>query len=118
MPTHPRALVSQDVVVKNSVLWNQGFGNCQEIGFELYNARVSNITFDSNTCFHQSGSIASIHNGGAAVVEDVLYTNITAQGVFTNVPWKPSQWSLRFVMLTIPYGQYSGPDVSKRGSVR
>eukprot|EP00037_Helgoeca_nana_P015220 m.142361 g.142361 ORF g.142361 m.142361 type:complete len:508 (+) comp22918_c0_seq1:117-1640(+) len=104
---------TQDVVVRHSILWNQAHGNCQEIGYELWNNRVSNITFDSNFCIHQSGSIASIHNGGHAVVESVLYTNITAMGL----DGPPSPWSLQFVEVVVTYGRYSGNDTAKRGAI-
>lgn len=38
------------------VLYNQRYGNCQEIGFELFNKFVRNVTFDSNVCIRQNGA--------------------------------------------------------------
>ena len=39
------AVETANLLVRDSVLWNQRFGNCMEIGFELFNADVHNRTF-------------------------------------------------------------------------
>ena len=70
---------SKNLVVRDSILWNQRYGNCMEIGFELFNAEIYNVTFVRNVCLHQSGSVMSIHNGGQANVHDVHYGDIVVQ---------------------------------------
>jgi hypothetical protein len=70
---------TQDLMIRDSIFWNQRYGNCMEIGFELFNAAIHNITFMRNVCLHQSGSIMSIHNGGQSVVRSVRYQDIVAQ---------------------------------------
>ncbi len=35
-----------NLLVRDSVLWNQRFGNCMEIGFELFNAAIHNRTYN------------------------------------------------------------------------
>ena len=42
---------TRDVVVRDSVLFPHG--NCMEIGFELFNNAVRNVTFERNVCLHQ-----------------------------------------------------------------
>ena len=36
------AVDTANLLVRDSVLWNQRFGNCMEIGFELFNAAIYN----------------------------------------------------------------------------
>lgn len=44
---------TEGVVVRNCVLYNQRYGNCMEIGFELFNQHVRNISFENIVCLHQ-----------------------------------------------------------------
>eukprot|EP00039_Didymoeca_costata_P033616 m.43262 g.43262 ORF g.43262 m.43262 type:complete len:506 (+) comp9960_c0_seq1:157-1674(+) len=106
-----------NIVVKNNLFWNQLYGNCMEIGFELYNAEVRNITFQSNICMHQSGSILSIHDGGRANVHDIMYKDIEALGVLMEPENTSPVYGLKVIDLQIAFGRYSGPDVSQRGYI-
>jgi hypothetical protein len=56
-----------------------------EIGFELYNKAVSNITFERNLCVHQMMNVFSIHNGGHAAVSGITYRDIIVEGVIGTV---------------------------------
>ena len=123
---------TSDVVIRDSVLWNQRFGNCMEIGFELFNAQIHNISFERNVCLHQSGSIMSIHNGGQAAVHDVRYTDIVAQTLAPSAMGYQAKGCrgngcLMLFDLSVVFGQYCrvGPppkgdgctDPSLRGSI-
>ena len=122
------AMNTQNLVVRNSVFWNQRYGNCMEIGFELFNAQVRNITFEHNVCLHQSGSIMSIHNGGQSRVHDVQYRNIIAQTLASDqARGCDGNGCLMMFDMRVVYGQYCrvGPpphgdgcsDPSLRGSI-
>ena len=60
-----------DIVVRDSLFFPHG--NCMEIGFELFNNHVKNVTFERITCLHQMMNAFSIHNGGHANVSEITY---------------------------------------------
>lgn len=115
------AMETRDVVVRDSVLWNQREGNCMEIGGELYNAAVRNVTFERCACLHQQGSVMSIHNVGHAAVHGITYRDIVAEGVTPRPgadPFFHPQWGLKLFDLQISQNaRYSGPDMTRRGFI-
>lgn len=72
-----------DIVVRHSVFWNMPTGgNGIETGFELRNHRVHDIRFEDIDLIHvERGSAISIHNGDAAVVENISFDNIRVEDV-------------------------------------
>ena len=121
------AVDTLNISVSHSTLFNQAHGNCMEIGYELWNQRVEGITFDSNVCIHQVGSVMSIHNGGRAVVSGVSYRNIVVQGLYWpeyeggRVEHDPT-WGLKLIEARIAYGQFCRPsngchDPNERGTI-
>jgi len=69
-----------DVEVRRSVFWNAEWGNALEIGFELHAPRVHRIVWrECDILREQGGAVFSIHNGDAAVVEDVLFRDIRVE---------------------------------------
>ena len=55
-------------------------GNGLEIGFETRNRRIHDIRFEDIDIIHvERGSAISIHNGDAAVVEDVTFDDIRVE---------------------------------------
>lgn len=65
------------ILVDQCVFWNALWGNAFEIGFELNSAAVKNITFKNSDIIHvEAGAVLSIHNAGAATVNNVLFDNI------------------------------------------
>ncbi len=73
----------KNVLVRHSVCWNMPVGgNGVETGFELRNHPVHDIRFEDIDLIHvQRGSAISIHNGDAAVVENVTFDNIRVEDV-------------------------------------
>jgi len=72
----------EDVVVTNSVMWNEIPGNAMEVGFELNNRLVKGIHFNNCDIIHVlRGAAFSIHNSGGAHVEDVSFENIRLEDV-------------------------------------
>ena len=77
-----RGIVTEDVSVERSVLWNSLPGNAMEIGFELRADAIRNVTFrDCDIIRVERGAAFSIHNGDNAVVENVLFENIRVEDV-------------------------------------
>lgn len=65
------------VLIENSVFWNTRGGNALEIGFELMGKTVQNIIFRNCDVIRvEKGAVFSIHNGGTATVQNVLFENI------------------------------------------
>lgn len=109
---------SRAIMVRDSFLWMQSYGNCMEIGYELWNSAISNVTFQRITCIHQAGSIMSIHNAGRAVVQDVLYEDVVAEGLWAFEDERPDQ-GLKVFDFIVTYGQYADPKArSARGSIQ
>ncbi|CAE8598629.1 unnamed protein product [Polarella glacialis] len=108
---------TRDVLVQDNVLWGQSYGNCMEIGFELWNAGVSNVSFIRNVCFHSARAAMSIHNAGHTAVHGIKYQDITVEGVFSNDISVDENQGLQLLDITIIAGRYSGPDLGRRGSV-
>ena len=103
------------------------FPHSMEIGYELFNQQVKGIVFSSNVCIHQVGSIMSIHNGGRAIVSDIQYSNIVAQGLYWpqyeggRVQHSP-MWGLKMIEARIAFGQFCRPsngchDPNDRGAI-
>ena len=74
-----RDIDSRNITVQDSVLFNQQHGNCMEIGVELNNRHISDVTFARIVCIHEKGAVMGIHNGGRAIVSNILWTDIVAQ---------------------------------------
>jgi hypothetical protein len=70
-----------NIVVKNSVMWNGIWGNGLEIGFETRADTIQNITFKNCDLIHVEGpeGTFTIHNGDRAVVKNVLYEDIRVE---------------------------------------
>jgi polygalacturonase len=70
-----------DVVVKNSVMWNGVWGNALEIGFETRTDTIKNITFLNIDIIHTEGpeGTFTIHNGDRAYVKNVRYEDIRVE---------------------------------------
>ncbi len=86
----------RDITVRKSVFWNMPWGNAIEIGFELRAARVEKILFDDIDIIRvERGAALSIHNGDAAVVEDVEFRNIRIEDA-----------QHKLIDLAVVYGQY------------
>lgn len=74
---------THNIAVRHDVLWNMPHGgNGVEIGFETRYKPIHNIHFDDLDMIHiEHGAAISIHNGDAAIVEDVSYNNIRVEDV-------------------------------------
>eukprot|EP00040_Diaphanoeca_grandis_P016011 m.82379 g.82379 ORF g.82379 m.82379 type:complete len:496 (-) comp25512_c0_seq1:161-1648(-) len=109
-PTH-------GIVVRDSILFPHG--NCMEIGFELWNDAVYNVTFERNICLHQMMNVFSIHNGGHAAVSGVTYRDILIEGLAAppNTVSHDQSYGLKVLDLQISQGRYSGPDMLNRGTI-
>jgi polygalacturonase len=72
---------TRNILVRRAVLWNMPTGgNGLEIGFEMRNRTASNIRFEDIDIIHvERGSAISIHNGDAAMVEDVVFDDIRVE---------------------------------------
>jgi len=72
---------THDITVRHSVMWNMPTGgNGLEIGFETRNRRIHTIRFEDIDLIHvERGSAISIHNGDAAMVEDVVFDDIRVE---------------------------------------
>ena len=102
------------VVVRDCLLFPHG--NCMEIGFELWNDKVTNVTFERNVCLHQMMNAFSIHNGGHAAVSGVTYRDILLEGVLGPLSHDES-YGYKLLDLQVSQGKYSGPDMARRGSI-
>jgi Glycosyl hydrolases family 28 len=72
---------THDIAVRHAVLWNMPTGgNGLEIGFETRNKPIHGVRFEDIDIIHaERGSAISIHNGDAAVVDDVAFDNIRVE---------------------------------------
>jgi hypothetical protein len=72
---------THDITVRHCVLWNMPTGgNGLEIGFETRNRPIRDIRFEDIDLIHvERGAAISIHNGDAAVVENVVFDNIRVE---------------------------------------
>ena len=69
-----------DVLITNSVLWNDRNGQGFEIGFEVRVDHIRNVTFRDCDIIHvKSGGAFSIHNGERANIEGILLENIRVE---------------------------------------
>jgi hypothetical protein len=105
---------TKDIIIRDSIFFPHG--NCMEIGFELWNTAVRNVTFERNLCMHQMMNVFSIHNGGHAAVSEITYRDITIEGIYGPVDHDQS-YGYKLVDLQISQGKYSGPDMGRRGSI-
>jgi len=77
---YPGEYATDNIVIKNCVLWNSIWGNAIEIGFELYSNEVKNIRFENIDIIHvEDGATLSIHNAGPAQVHNVVFDNIRVE---------------------------------------
>ncbi len=74
---------TENVTVKNSIIWNSTWGNALEIGFETRADTIKNIHFQNLDIIHVEGTEGcfTIHNGDRAVIKDVSYENINVEEV-------------------------------------
>jgi polygalacturonase len=105
---------TKNIVIRDSMFFPHG--NCMEIGFELWNNAVRNVTFERNLCLHQMMNAFSIHNGGHAAVSEITYRDIVIEGINGSVSHDQS-YGYKLVDLQISQGKYSGPDMARRGSI-
>jgi len=70
-----------DVIIKNSVMWNGVWGNALEIGFETRSDTIKNVTFKDCDLIHVEGpeGTFTIHNGDRAIVKNILYEDIRVE---------------------------------------
>ena len=75
---YPAEVPTDNILVKNCVIWSSTWGNALEIGFELWSNEVKNIRFENIDIIHneRDGAAMSIHNAGPAHVYNVSYDNI------------------------------------------
>ena len=71
----PRNEAVEDVRFSGCVCWC-GWGRTLEIGLETWASRFRNIVFEDCDLIHNGGGALSVHLGGPARVEDVVYRNI------------------------------------------
>ena len=76
-----RDVDTHDITVRHAVLWNMPTGgNGLEVGFESRNKPIHDIHFQEIDIIHvERGSAISIHNGDAAMIEDVTYDDIRVE---------------------------------------
>ncbi|MDF3128181.1 glycosyl hydrolase family 28 protein [Kiritimatiellaeota bacterium B1221] len=74
----------ENVLVENCTFFNAPAGNAMEIGHELNNEWVRNVTFRNIDvlCVHGQGAVFSIHNYAQALVEDIIFENIRIEHCF------------------------------------
>ncbi|MGJ8726732.1 MAG: glycosyl hydrolase family 28 protein [Roseibacillus sp.] len=73
---------TKDIEITRSVFWNTVWGNALEIGFELRSQETGQIHFHDNDIIRvEKGAAMSIHNGGRAVVSDILFKNLRFEDV-------------------------------------
>ena len=65
----------EDISVERCVCWC-GWGRTLEIGYETWAPYYRGIVFEDCDLIHNNGGALSVHLGGPAPVEDVLYRNI------------------------------------------
>jgi hypothetical protein len=69
-----------DILITNSVLWNDKSGQGFEIGFELRIDRIRGIIFRNCDIIHVRGGPAfSIHNGDRAQIMDILLEDVRVE---------------------------------------
>ncbi len=77
-----KGIVTEDILIENTVFWNSLPGNAMEVGFELKADAIRNVTFrDCDIIRVERGAAFSIHNGDNALVEDVRFENIRVEDV-------------------------------------
>jgi hypothetical protein len=72
---------THDIIVRHAILWNMPTGgNGLEIGFETRNHPIHDVRFEDIDIIHvERGSAISIHNGDAAIVENVVFDDIRVE---------------------------------------
>jgi len=74
---YPDTETSENILVRNCVLWNTIWGNAIEIGFELAATEVKNIRFQDCDIIHcEAGAAIAIHNTDYALVKDLVFEDI------------------------------------------
>lgn len=69
-----------DILITNSVLWNDESGQGFEIGFELRVDRIRGIIFRNCDIIHvRGGGAFSIHNGDRAQIRDILLEDVRVE---------------------------------------
>ena len=82
---------SRNITVRDSIMFPHG--NCMEVGFELFNNLVQDVSFVRNQCWHLMMSAMSVHDGGHAAVTNLTYRDIIVEGLYAppnTVPHDPS----------------------------
>ncbi len=91
-------LDTHDITVRRAILWDMPTGgNGLEIGFETRNQRIHDVRFEDIDIIHvERGAAISIHNGDAAIVENVVFDDIRVEDVRRKL--------IDFVVLYAQYG--------------
>lgn len=77
-----KGIVTEDILIEDTIFWNSLPGNAMEIGFELIADAVRNVTFRNCDIIHvERGAAFSIHNGDNATVENVRFEDIRVEDV-------------------------------------
>ncbi len=94
---HTKPNSTENVVIRDCVLWNGVFGNCLEIGFETRGDCIRNIVYKNLDIIHVQDNpwnvkkaladknyltgemVFTIHNGDRAHISDVLYEDIRVE---------------------------------------
>ena len=77
-----KGIVTENILIEDSVFGNSLPGNAMEVGFELRADAIRNVTFrDCDIIRVERGVAFSIHNGDNAVVENVKFENIRLEDV-------------------------------------
>lgn len=110
-------MATRGVLVRDTLMFPHG--NCMEVGFELFNDFVENVTFERNTCLHQMMSAMSVHDGGHAHVRGLSYRDIVIEGLVAPPKTVAHDLSYGYKLLDLQIIQshYSGPDMDKRGAI-
>ena len=68
------------VLVERCVFWNGMPGNAMEVGFDLQAGSIRDVTFrDCDVIRVEAGGVLTVHNGDAAIVEDIHFEDIRVE---------------------------------------
>lgn len=77
-----KGVVTEDILIENTVFWNALPGNAMEVGFELVADAIRNVTFRNCDIIRvERGAAFSIHNGDNAQVENIKFEDIRVEDV-------------------------------------
>ena len=77
-----KGVVTEDILIENTIFWNALPGNAMEIGFELVADAIRNVTFRNCDIIRvERGAAFSIHTGDNALVENINFEDIRVEDV-------------------------------------